>query len=100
MSTRYLILCGSTSLSSRDPAWRAVRPIRLCLGDGREDVHLHIEHLTRRMCAGLPDVAVDLVELAAFVYAADQASSRGGTRDKIAATRPGRGDPGPAAHDE
>jgi hypothetical protein len=33
------------------------------------------------MCAGLPDVAADLVELAAFVYAADQAITRGGTAE-------------------
>jgi hypothetical protein len=51
------------------------------MGNGRDDVHLRIDHITGAMCAGLPDVAADLVELASFVYAADQAVNRGGTKE-------------------
>jgi hypothetical protein len=43
-------------------------------------VRLRIDHLTKATCARAPDVAVDLVEIAAFVYAADQAVSRGGRK--------------------
>jgi hypothetical protein len=33
------------------------------------------------MCGGLPEVATDLLEVAAYVYAADQVVTRGGTRE-------------------
>jgi hypothetical protein len=42
-------------------------------------VRLRIDHLTNATCARAPAVAVDLLEIAAFVYAADQAVTRGRT---------------------
>jgi 7-cyano-7-deazaguanine synthase in queuosine biosynthesis len=54
--------------------------LRLRLGDGREDVHLQLEHITRQMRSRLPDVVMDLIEIAAFVYVADQCVRRGGKR--------------------
>lgn len=48
--------------------------------DGRErGISLRIERLNRNLVAGLPDRALDLLELAALVYAADACVSRGGT---------------------
>ncbi|UUV05883.1 7-cyano-7-deazaguanine synthase [Ruegeria sp. YS9] len=47
--------------------------------DGQEHgVSLRISQLNRQMVAGLPDRALDLLELAALVYAVDSAVSRGG----------------------
>jgi hypothetical protein len=41
-------------------------------------VHVRIGQLSRTLVANLPDVATDLIEIAAYVYAADAAVSRGG----------------------
>jgi DNA-binding response OmpR family regulator/7-cyano-7-deazaguanine synthase in queuosine biosynthesis len=81
MANEHLILCGRSTLTSPERAWRKVPTLDLCLGSGRRDVHLHIEHLSRKLSAALPPVAVDLVELAAYVYTADQAVTRGGTKE-------------------
>jgi 7-cyano-7-deazaguanine synthase in queuosine biosynthesis len=68
-------------MTSRARAWETVTPLRLRLGSGKQDVHLRMEHVTRKMCAGLPDVVTDLLEIAAYVYVADQATTRGGTKE-------------------
>jgi 7-cyano-7-deazaguanine synthase in queuosine biosynthesis len=52
--------------------------VSLRIGSGRDEVHVAIDHITRRTCAALPPIAADLIEVAAYVYAADQAVSRGG----------------------
>jgi DNA-binding response OmpR family regulator len=51
------------------------------VGTGKRDVHLKIEHLSKLLCASLPEVAADLLEIAAYVYAADQMVSRGGLKE-------------------
>jgi DNA-binding response OmpR family regulator len=81
MANEHVILCGASRLTSSDRTWRSAPVLRLCLGSGQREVHLHIEHLSRKLSAALPPVAVDLVELAAYVYAADQAVTRGGTKE-------------------
>jgi 7-cyano-7-deazaguanine synthase in queuosine biosynthesis len=50
------------------------------LGEQAGEVRVHLERLTRRLCAGLPAAATDLLEVAAYVYAADQMVPRGGLR--------------------
>jgi 7-cyano-7-deazaguanine synthase in queuosine biosynthesis len=52
--------------------------VPLRIGRGRDEVHVVIDHITRKTCSSLPSVAADLIELAAYVYAADQAVTRGG----------------------
>jgi 7-cyano-7-deazaguanine synthase in queuosine biosynthesis len=52
--------------------------VPLRIGHGRDEVHVVIDHITRKTCGGLPPVAADLIELAAYVYAGDQAVTRGG----------------------
>jgi 7-cyano-7-deazaguanine synthase in queuosine biosynthesis len=59
-------------------SWRNAPRTKLQIGKGRRDVHVAIEQLTKRTCASLPAEAADLIELAAYVYAADQAVPRGG----------------------
>jgi len=80
MADRRLILCGSAELAAGQRTWAAVPELRLRLGREKGRVHLRLEHLTRSMCANAPDEVVDLLEVAAYVYAADQAVTRGGTR--------------------
>src|SRR5712692_3771200 len=81
MLSEHLVLCGSARLTSPKQAWQAATPLQLQLGKKPRHVHLRIDHITRQMCAGLPDIAVDLVEVAALVYAADQVITRGGTQE-------------------
>ncbi|MCG3268376.1 hypothetical protein [Yoonia sp. I 8.24] len=39
-------------------------------------------HIRKSLVVGLPDVALDLIEIAAFVYAIDSSVSRGGLMDQ------------------
>ncbi|WP_135507208.1 7-cyano-7-deazaguanine synthase [Roseovarius aestuariivivens] len=56
--------------------------LRLAI-DGREvGIKLCIEQLNRQLVAALPDRALDLLEIAALVYCADSAVSRGGPADQ------------------
>src|SRR5581483_1583401 len=81
MADPHLILCGSAARTSRAAIWRSAPRVELRLGTGRCDVHLRIEHLSRPLKAPPTDVLADLLEVAAFVYAADHTVSRGGTRE-------------------
>jgi Transcriptional regulatory protein, C terminal/Queuosine biosynthesis protein QueC len=81
MSERRHILCGAAPLSAQEQVPRAAQPLRMRLGRAKNEVHLNLEQLTRPMCANPPDVVVDLLEIAAYVYAADQAVTRGGKRE-------------------
>jgi 7-cyano-7-deazaguanine synthase in queuosine biosynthesis len=78
MPNERLILCGPAQLTTTLPVWRRAPRTALQIGTGSRDVHVEFEQLTRRTCAGLPPVAADLIDLAAFVYSADQAVPRGG----------------------
>jgi hypothetical protein len=75
--SRHLVLCGPSVAGPRPAAWQDVPVVRLRLGLGRADVRLRIEHVTKAMSANVPDPGTDLLELAAYVYAADQAAHRG-----------------------
>lgn len=70
-----IILCGGapgpSSASEGDL-------LALDLDRNNGNVNLRIENLTRPLAANLPDVLVDLIEIAAYVYSADQAITRGG----------------------
>lgn len=81
MSDPRLFVCGGLD------ARRLPRDLRhgtivtpLQIGRRRTNVHLDVEHLTLPIGVSLPDLLTDLLELATYVYAADQAATRGGTR--------------------
>ncbi|MDB5308816.1 MAG: queC 2 [Gemmataceae bacterium] len=78
MAEPCLILCGGERRTAAPRGWWRACQVSLEIGSGA-DVHLALRQLTDRMCKEVPDVALDLLELAAFVYAADQAITRGGT---------------------
>jgi hypothetical protein len=69
-----LVLCGGTSAPKRG----AAKTLRLNLGGSNANVSLRIEDISRRMVADIPDVLTDLLEVATYVYCADQLVSRGG----------------------
>lgn len=71
----HVILCGGV------PAPRGARGdqvLRLSLGGDEPNVDLEIIDISRRLSSDVPDVLTDLVEIASYVYCADQATTRGG----------------------
>jgi len=78
MSAPRLILCGGARTSSKAKRWTGARPIKLSIGKGAREVHLKSGDIPNKLVAPLPPRALDLLEIAAYVYTADQAVSRGG----------------------
>lgn len=69
-----LVICGDArmQLTSAKTLW-------LTLSGEDANVRLRLADIDRRMMAKLPDVLVDLIEVAAYVYCADQMVGRGGS---------------------
>lgn len=71
------VLCGELARSSSGDT----KAIRLNAGapeGSAERVNLCIEQISTKMVTGIPDRLIDLLEIAAYVYAADQLKTRGG----------------------
>lgn len=78
MSTEHTIICGGIGAANRDPGG-GMLPLNLWPGPGREvNVELKIEKLQERLRRTVPPQFDDLLEIAAYVYCADQMVSRGG----------------------
>ncbi|MFA6286992.1 MAG: hypothetical protein WC661_06350 [Opitutaceae bacterium] len=77
MPPERVILCGGLSAPAKSPD---AAPIRLNLTDGPKDtrVNLKISDFNRRLPRSVPVLQNDLVEIAAYVYSADQAIVRTG----------------------
>src|SRR5690348_6406968 len=76
MSNDRAILCGSVSdgsLPFKDP-----HPLRLRRWGPHRNVHLKIADVRQAMVKPVPAVLRDLIDIAVFVYCADQAVTRGG----------------------
>jgi hypothetical protein len=73
----HLVLCGGVNQSRG----AGQRTLRLNLHGSAPNVRLHITDISKRLVANIPDVLVDLLEVASYVYAADSAISRGGRTD-------------------
>jgi Queuosine biosynthesis protein QueC len=69
-----LVLCGG----SNAPGSRAENMLRLDLTGPGRNIELRLHDIRKRMLTHLPDLVIDLLELAAYVYSADWATSRGG----------------------
>ena len=70
-----IILCGGVP---SPPRARRENVLRLRLGDADHEIRLKISDITNRLAAELPHVLTDLVEVATYIYCADQAVTRGG----------------------
>ena len=81
MSREFLILCGGTRPGANARAWRKAEHILLEDPSRRGKVRLKVTDITGPLTSDLPDVVSDLLELATYVYCADQAASRGGTSE-------------------
>ena len=75
MSNERAILCGGVS----DTALPVDGvPLRLRLWGGHQNVTLTISDISKPMMNNVPDAFLDLLEIATYVYCADQAITRGG----------------------
>jgi len=66
-----LILCSGAKRAGGSST------LRLALS-GRSDITLKIEDISKKMVRNVPDLLIDLIEIATYVYCADQATRRGG----------------------
>src|SRR5215469_12278425 len=62
----------------RDLRRRPLRRLDLNLDGSKRNVDLHLHDISRRMAADIPPILSDLIEIAAYVFAADEMASRGG----------------------
>ena len=74
MSNERDILCGGASPRRR----QGTDSLHLWLWGNGKNIFLTIEDIEKRLTANVPDVLTDLLEIAAYVYTADQAVTRGG----------------------
>ena len=67
---RFLIECGVSRSSDPDA-------IIMNVHGSSTNVRLRIDYISRAMLTNLPDLLVDLLEIASYVYCADQRAGRG-----------------------
>ncbi len=70
---RFDVFCGDTL----QPAATNDQAIRLSVQGDDVNINLRIEDISRTMVSNIPDVLLDLLEVAAYVYCADQRLPRG-----------------------
>ena len=76
MPNERSILCGD--VSSADLPYIGNNPLRLNLWGPHENITLRISDIPEHLLREIPPDFRDLIEIATFVYCADQAVSRGG----------------------
>jgi hypothetical protein len=74
MQPEHLVLCGGL----RSPERCRGKTHYLSLREPRQNITLRITDINRTLVTDLPDVLMDLLELAAYVYCADGMVRRGG----------------------
>jgi hypothetical protein len=79
MANEHLILCGGAELTSRKQAWQSAKTVELRINEDPGRINCKISDITERLMSNLTDVELDLLEIAAYIYGADQATTRGGT---------------------
>lgn len=79
MANEHLVLCGGAPLSSRKQAWQSVKTVELRINEDPGRVNCKISDITEKLMSNLTALDLDLLEIAAYVYGADQATTRGGT---------------------
>jgi 7-cyano-7-deazaguanine synthase in queuosine biosynthesis len=72
--TRHLILCGGLAPCQGENGQKH----ELTIADVPGGIDLRVEQLQRQMVSDIPDILIDLLEIAAYVYAADSKVRRGG----------------------
>src|SRR3984893_9651346 len=67
-----LVLCSGAKRAGGNST------LRLALSGRSQNIRLKLEDISKKMVRNVPDLLIDLIEIAAYVYCADQATSRGG----------------------
>jgi hypothetical protein len=69
-----LVVCGGSAAAGSQTG----NMLHLALTGPDRNVELRLHDISKRMLTNLPSLVIDLLELAAYVYSADWATSRGG----------------------
>jgi hypothetical protein len=70
MGNERLILCGGTE---GPPRWSGLKePLRLQISGENPNVRLKIKDINDRFATNIKEVFIDLLEIASYVYCADQ----------------------------
>jgi hypothetical protein len=72
-----LVLCGVAKRAGTESI------LRLALDGRSQNVMLKLEDISKRLVRNVPDLLIDLIEIASYVYCADQATSRGGDAQSL-----------------
>jgi hypothetical protein len=80
MSNEHAVLCGSASGARL--AKTGGRPLRLQIWETPPNVFFRFEDVRAGLWSDIPDAFFDLLDLATYVYCADQSIARGTTRDE------------------
>ena len=72
----WLVACGNAPVPRS--SGKANQRLDLHLDGQKRNVDLHLHDIRRRLAADIPAVLTDLLEIAAYVFAADEMVSRGG----------------------
>lgn len=75
MRTERLVLCGG---ADPPPGIKYTDQLRLALDGPDKNVTVRLHDIAKRLVADVPDLLVDLLEVAAYVYSADWGTGRGG----------------------
>ena len=67
-----LVLCGGALRAGEDS------PLRLAVDGRSQNITLKLEDISKRLVTKVPELLIDLVEIATYINCADQATSRGG----------------------
>jgi len=67
-----LIICGGAGRTGGDST------LRLALSGRSQNISLKLEDISKKLIRNIPSLLVDLIEVATYVFCADQATSRGG----------------------
>jgi 7-cyano-7-deazaguanine synthase in queuosine biosynthesis len=76
MPNERLILCGS--VKEDELPFEEAYPLRLRMWGPHRNVHLKIQDVREAMWRDVPTSLLDLIDIAVYVYCADQAITRGG----------------------
>ena len=67
-----LVLCGGVKRPGAESA------LQLALEGRSRNITLKLEDISKRLVKNVPNLLIDLIEIATYVYCADQATGRGG----------------------
>lgn len=77
MQDKRYVICGNAPADGFEENPDRDLRLRLWGNDGPDKITLRIEDIHKKMCKDVPDAFQDLLEIATYIYSADQATRRG-----------------------